>query len=170
MPTQPERSWNIFYNQWLNLLCIKWVPEDPSTIFLGTIFTQKNPRKLKFHVFFHFNARKHMISSFYLKWIEFTRNCDFVSIYFGSLGTYSWNKIHNFLRIRSTSGKMMMSYVFSHEIEGIHGIWASLHLSSKSGRQKYTAWVPRDPTPSCFCNVMSLFEETNKFFEPNCYT
>ena len=43
-------------------------------------------------------------------------------------------------------------------------------FSSKSGRQKYTAWVPRDPTPSCFCNVMSPFEETNIFLEPNCYT
>ena len=40
----------------------------------------------------------------------------------------------------------------------------------KSGRQKYTAWVPGDPTPSCFCNVISLFEETCKFSEPNCYT
>ena len=40
----------------------------------------------------------------------------------------------------------------------------------KAAAKKYTAWVPGDPTPSCFCNVMSLFEETNKFSEPNCYT
>ena len=30
----------------------------------------------------------------------------------------------------------------------------------------YTAWVPGDPTLSR-CHVMSLFEETNKFSEPN---
>ena len=27
----------------LTLICIKWVPGDPSTIFLATIFTQKKP-------------------------------------------------------------------------------------------------------------------------------
>ena len=36
--------------------------------------------------------------------------------------------------------------------------------------KKYTAWVPGDLTPSCFCNVISLFEETYKFSESNCYT
>ena len=64
----------------------------------------------------------------------------------------------------------MMSYVFKHEIGGIHGIWASWHFSSKSGLQKYAAWVPVDPAPSCFFNVISHFEEKNKFFEPKCYT
>ena len=38
---------------------------------------------------------------------------------------------------------------------------------SKSGHQKYTAW---DATTSCFCNVMSLFEETYKFSKSDCYT
>ena len=33
-------------------------------------------------------------------------------------------------------------------------------ISSKSSSQKYTAWVPGKPKPSCFCNVMLLFEET----------
>ena len=64
----------------------------------------------------------------------------------------------------------MISYVFQHTIEGIYGIWAPSHFLSKSGCQKYTTWVPGDPTPSCFCNVISLFEETNKVSEPNCYT
>ena len=40
---------------------------------------------------------------------------------------------------------------------------------SKSGHQKYTASVLGDATPSCFCNVMSLFEETYKFSESGCY-
>ena len=72
------------------------------------------PRGLKNYIFgdhfLHFNGRKHMISSFYLKWVKFSRNCEFVPIQFGSLGTHNWNKIHNYLWIRSTSGKMMVSY------------------------------------------------------------
>ena len=64
----------------LNLICIKWLPGDPSTIFLATIFTSKNARKLRFHVFLHFSTRTHMILSFYLKWTEFIRNCEFVPI------------------------------------------------------------------------------------------
>ena len=40
-------------------------------------------------------------------------------------------------------------------------------FSIKSGRQKYSALVPGDPTTSSFCSVMSLFEETDKFSEPN---
>ena len=35
------------------------------------------------------------------------------------------NKIKNFLWIQSTSGKMMISYVFWYENGGIHGIWDS---------------------------------------------
>ena len=59
---------------------------------------------------------------------------------------------------------MMMPYVFYHEIGGIHGIWASWHYSSKSSRQKYTACVPRDPTPSCFCNDVSFWRNIQIFW------
>ena len=71
-----------------------------------------------------------------------------------------------FLWIWSTSGKMMMSYVFKHEIRGIHRIWAYWHCSSKIQVYfiKYTTWVPWDPTPSCFCNVMSFFEGNIQIF------
>ena len=30
--------------------------------------------------------------------------------------------------------------------------------------------IPVDPTPGCFCNVISLFEVTYKFAESNYYT
>ena len=40
---------------------------------------------------------------------------------------------------------------------------------NKTGCQKYSAWVPGDPTLSCFCRVMSLSEEIHKFPEPDCY-
>ena len=62
----------------LTLICIKWVPAEDHVF--GDQFYSKNARKLRFHVFLHFNAREHMILSFYLKWIEFTRNCELVLI------------------------------------------------------------------------------------------
>ena len=46
----------------------KMVPQGPQHYIFGDQFYSKNARKLKFHVVLHFNARKHMISSFYLKW------------------------------------------------------------------------------------------------------
>ena len=39
------------FNIWwiiLNLICIKWVPGDPSTIFLANSFTQKMPERSDF--------------------------------------------------------------------------------------------------------------------------
>ena len=87
----------------------KMSPRGPKHYIFGNNFYSKNFRKLIFHVFLHFNARKHMRSSFYLKWTEFTKNR-----YFGSTWTHNWNKIHNFLWIGFTSGKMMMSHVFLH--------------------------------------------------------
>ena len=41
---------------------------------------------------------------------------------------------------------------------------------SKTGCQKYSAWVSADPTPSSFCSVMSLSEEISKFSKLYCYT
>ena len=43
-----------------------------------------------------------------------------------------------------------------------------LHFLSKTGCQKYSAWFSGDPTPSCFCSVMSLSQEIYKFSEPDC--
>ena len=34
--------------------------------------------------------------------------------------------------------------------------------------QKYSAWVPVDPTPSYLYSAMSFLSETYKYFEPNC--
>ena len=87
----------------------KMGPCRPKHYIFGDHFCSKNARKLRFHVFLHFTAWKHMLLSFYLKWTKFKRNFEFVLFYFGSLWTHNWNKIHNFLWIRSTSGKIMMS-------------------------------------------------------------
>ena len=57
----------------------KMGPRGPNNFIFGDYVYSKNARKLRFHVFLHFNARKHTISSFYLKWTKFKRNCDFSS-------------------------------------------------------------------------------------------
>ena len=58
----------------------KMGPRRRKHYIFGNQFYSKNARRLRFQVFIHFNARKHMLSSFYLKWIEFIRNCKFVPI------------------------------------------------------------------------------------------
>ena len=64
----------------------RWVPRDPSTIFLMITFTRKMVESSNSMYSSFFYARKHMISSFYLRWTEFTRNSEFFSIC-GSPGT-----------------------------------------------------------------------------------
>ena len=51
----------------------------PRGSIFGDQFYPKNVRRLRFHEFLHFYVRKHMISSFHLKWTEFTRNFEFCS-------------------------------------------------------------------------------------------
>ena len=60
----------------------KMGPQGPKHYVFGDHFCSKNARKLRFYVYLHFNARKHMILSFYLMWTEFTRNCEFAPIQF----------------------------------------------------------------------------------------
>ena len=64
----------------LTLICIKWTPGDSRIIFLATIFTQKMPESSGSMHSSILMIKKHMISLFYLKWIEFTRNCECVPI------------------------------------------------------------------------------------------
>ena len=67
--------------------------------------------KLGFHVFLLFDVRKHMASSFYLKWTKFTRNCKFCSNC-GYPGTRTkLEQIHNFLWIWSILGKMIKCFL-----------------------------------------------------------
>ena len=47
---------------------LKMGQRGPKNYIFGDHFYSKNSKKLRFHVFLHINARKHMISSFYLKW------------------------------------------------------------------------------------------------------
>ena len=54
-------------------------PQGPKQYIFGDHFYSKNVKKLRLHVFLLFHFRKHMTSSFCLKWPEFTRNCEFCS-------------------------------------------------------------------------------------------
>ena len=90
-------------------------PKGLKLYIFGNQCYSKNARKPGFYVFLYFIARKHLISSLYLKWTEFRRNCEFVPIYCRFPGTHNLNKIHNLLSVRSTSGKSIISYVFQHE-------------------------------------------------------
>ena len=81
--------------------------KEPKQYIFDDFFYSYNARKLWFNVFLLFHVRKHMTSSFYLKWTEFPRNCEFCSNC-GSPGTRTKSKqIHNFLWIRSTLRKMV---------------------------------------------------------------
>ena len=57
----------------------------------------------------------------------------------------NWNKVRNFLQILVTSGKIMVSYVFQHKNGRIHEVCVFWYFLSKTGQQKYSAWVPGDP-------------------------
>ena len=75
----------------------------PKHYFSTNRFYGKNPRKLSFYVFLHYNARKHLISSFYLKRTNFTINLKFgtkftISYKFGLLYVKSW--CHTFSNIK----------------------------------------------------------------------
>ena len=77
-------------------------PQGPKHYIFCDHFCLKNARRLKFHVFLLFHARKHVISSFYLQSTEFIRYCEFCSNR-ESQGTQNeLAKIHNLLWIRST--------------------------------------------------------------------
>ena len=53
-------------------------PGTQAVYLLIDYFYLNNARELRFHVFLLFHVRKHM-TSFCLKWIKFTRNCEFCS-------------------------------------------------------------------------------------------
>ena len=143
----------------------KMSPRGPKHYIFGNNFYSKNFRKHIFHVFLHFNARKHMRSSFYLKWTEFTKNR-----YFGSTWTHNWNKIHNFLWIGSTSGKNDDVTCFLTLKKRNTWNLSFLGSLSKHGHQKHTAWILWDQKLRYFIIVMFLLTEISTSSEPDCYT
>ena len=69
--------YEIFFNPHMR----KMGPWGSKHCTFGNQFYSKNSRKLRFYILLHFNARKHIISLYYLKWTEFIRNCKYVPIY-----------------------------------------------------------------------------------------
>ena len=55
-------------------------PKEPKHYIFGDHFYTKNARRLRFHVFLHFNARKHMMPPFCVKSTEFTKDCELLPI------------------------------------------------------------------------------------------
>ena len=131
----------------LTLLCIKWVPRDPSTIYSAAIFAKNIPESsgamyssilILGNIYYHFTLcgpnSQEIVNLYQFIWgpwgstigTKFMISCEF-----GPLQTKS-------------------CHVFWHVIGGIQGIWASCHYSSKSSSLKYTACVPGDSTPSYF--------------------
>ena len=90
---------------------LRWVPRDPNAIFLVTTFTWKIPESSD-SMHFPFFMLENVISSFYLKWTELTRYCELCSNCESPVTRTDLLKIHNLLWIRSTLGKMMVSYVW----------------------------------------------------------
>ena len=96
----------------LILICINWVPGDPRPIFLVTSFNRKVPE-----------SSDSMYSSIFmlenLWYHHFTRsvpNSQEIVNFIPNMGPgetkLNWSKIHNFLWIRSTLGKILISYDF----------------------------------------------------------
>ena len=68
-------------------------PQGPKQYIFGNYFYSKIDKKLRFHVFLLFRIRKHMTSSFYLKWTEFTQKIvNFVLIVGPREPELNWNK------------------------------------------------------------------------------
>ena len=103
-------------------------PQGPKQYIFGDHFYSKNAKKLRFHLFLLFHVRNHMASSFYLELTKFTRNCEFCSNCRSPWTRIKLGQIHNFLWIRYTSGKMMISYAF--ELSGI--FWIKLVVVAKN--------------------------------------
>ena len=99
----------------LTLTCIKGVCGDPSTIFLVTIFTQKMPESSGFmysSILMLENHPHYLILIIFPEVDQIHKKLWIWSNLIRVPGTHNWNKIHNFLWVQSTSGKMMMSYIF----------------------------------------------------------
>ena len=67
-------------------------PQRPKHYIFADHFYLKKAKRPRFHVFLLFDARKYMISSFYLKWTEFTRNSFFLPIMGPRGPELTWNK------------------------------------------------------------------------------
>ena len=91
--------------------------QGPKQYIFGNYFYSNNARTLRFKVFpcFMLVSMSYVlplfVSLFYLKWTKFTRNCKFCSSCKSPETRTKLKQILNFLWIRSTSGKIIISYI-----------------------------------------------------------
>ena len=120
----------------LTLTCMKWIPEDPTTIFLTTRFYLKNSTKIRFYVFLNFHAR---YFSYFFSWS-------------GPNSEEILNKISSFL----WNSLLEYSYMFS-------SMKMAEYIESELSAIFLEIWSPgTQPLLGCLCNVMSLSEEHTK--------
>ena len=135
----------------LTLICIKWVTGRPKHYIFGDDFCSKNARRLRFYVFLHFNARKHVMLSLYdvitsnLVWVPGDPQLEQSSQF-----------LVNLVHFR------LMSCSLTWNRRNIR-IWASCHLSSKISFQKHTAWVPGTKHRSVFAISCLFLKKSTKF-------
>ena len=110
-----------------------------STMLLATSFTRKMPESSDSMYSSIFTVENIWYHHFTWSGTNSQEIVNFLPIMTPRGPKLNWNKIYNFLWIRSTSAKMMVSYAFWYENGGIHGIWAFWHFSSKTGHQIYSA-------------------------------
>ena len=112
-------------------------PQGPKHYVFGDPFYSKNARKLKFHVFLLFVLEN--ICYHHFTWSG-PISQEIVSFFpFVGLRT-KLEQIHNFLRIRYTSGKMVIYFL----VLKWRNTW-NLRFLCKTGRQKCSSWVLADP-------------------------
>ena len=144
----------------LTLVCIKWVPRDPSTIFWQPFLLEK--------------GQKPQISfiSLVLCWKKYDTiillDVDRIPEKLWSLLQFSSGSQGPIIKTILTIScafcprSVEVYHVFQHEngrIQGIYGFW---HFPNKTGKQMYSAWIPVNWTPSSFSSVILISEETYK--------
>ena len=90
----------------------KMGPRRPKHYIFGDHFTQKMPESSG--SMYSFILILENIWYYHFTWDRIHKKLWICSNLVRVPGDHNWNKIHNFLWIRSTSGKIMLSYVFYH--------------------------------------------------------
>ena len=113
---------------------------DSSVIFLATNFTRKMPESSDSTYSSIFMLENKWSCNFTSCRRNFQEIVNFVLIMGYRGPELNWNKIHNFVWILSTSGKLIYFLAWH---RGIRRIWAFWHFLSRTGCQKYSIWVQK---------------------------
>lgn len=127
---------------------MKWVPGDPTTIFLTTRFYLKKSIKIRFYVFLNFHARYFF---YFFPEVDQTQKKFWILLQFilGAQGPITGKKISRFL----LNSLLEYNYMFS-------SMKMAEYIESELSGIFLEIWSPgTQPLLGCLCNVMSLSEE-----------